>query len=439
MSVETCLPIEDKGLEQTFVLRGTSHVGTSLIPKETADGHIKEGSHHRIVEVAGIPRVVGALGLRVVVGNVVFRHALLTFPGTRQREACLAVHQFQVLALTYETTFTSRVKDAHGDKVAPCLNQSAGDDILTFVVPTIGGSHTFTVPIGHILVVDFPQTKFHVVASPVGRHIDDTAEPHNAIPAREFVRTPSHGLLHCLPVCIAEVGGSPQGTFGVSRFQPLVDAKHASLPGSVFFLEESIYLTLVETRGGNARKVFFETCHTAQAFVAHPGFGRCSAPRTVDHTYGDSQFLRYLACKEIGSCRETFRHFGRAHSPPIGVTIRHLGLRRVSHFLLHLEEAYQGMIGILHLLLPVAHRSPVAVQGHLHIRLSAAKPHLARHHVVQHHLLTVVEGQGIGTSSLRNTKVKQEDTCLFVCLDFRGLVVPRGCNLHRSTLLCGAL
>ena len=106
----------------------------------------------------------------------------------------------------------------------------------------------------------------------------------------------------------------------------------------------------------------------------------------------------------------------------------------MSHDFLHLEQANERMIGVGHLLFVVLHLAP-AFDGHFHVRLTAAEPYLAAHHILEDELLAVVERERVGTSSRGYIEVKLEGSSHLVGNGFHGFLVPRSRNLHGSAFL----
>ena len=131
---------------------------------------------------------------------------------------------------------------------------------------------------------------------------------------------------------------------------------------------------------------------------ADPRLGRRAAPRRVNDADGDAQMLPQLAGIEVGQGREIRHRRGRALLPSVKVRLRFVGWRE-RRVALYLIEANFGVVGRGGLLLAVQHVAP-AEDGHLHVALARAEPHLAAEHVRELQLAVAV-GKGHCVRSAR--------------------------------------
>ena len=125
-----------------------------------------------------------------------------------------------------------------------------------------------------------------------------------------------------------------------------------------------------------------------------PNFGRSAAPVAVDEAHGHAQLLAELLAEEISDRAKMDHLVGRTHHP----AGRQVILRSLGGGLGNVEEPDHGVRGLRGLLLALAQS---LVARPLHVALTAANPHLAHHHVLEHEFMGGLDPNGVRPPGLR--------------------------------------
>ena len=166
----------------------------------------------------------------------------------------------------------------------------------------------------------------------------------------------------------------------------------------------------------------------------HPSLNGRATPVRGNQTNGDVEHLVEHTAKEVARSAKLGNRCGRRGFPHTLGVIQRLfrgGAGNGEHTNLGpfvclgniLSRTLYGLVN-------------KATHGHLHITLAHADPNLTQEDVVQHHLLAIADGDGVGATCVDGCHLNGP-LAIFVGSGLVGLVVPRGFDGHllrRSSL-----
>ena len=166
-----------------------------------------------------------------------------------------------------------------------------------------------------------------------------------------------------------------------------------------------------------------------QRLARGPALDAAAAPRTVDDPDRDIQRPREHFGEEIGRGAAPRGGSRREFVPGARNTL----LRRIALRIGHLQEADAAALRIGAgdgLVATLDQTVPIAAERHVHIALTAAKPHLADQHVVQHPLVATRNGDPLRLVTTGGSFQRHLPAAFPVAFR-RGFRAPRGHDFHR--------
>ena len=119
-------PVGNKPAEQRGILLGAAHVGTSLVPQHTFDGHGDYGAHHGIVKHGGERRPRGRDGLA---GQLAEIGKDLILPAACQRHGVATARHGHVAGVAADAALALIIGHAHRHDGSAALDHAARHDV----------------------------------------------------------------------------------------------------------------------------------------------------------------------------------------------------------------------------------------------------------------------------------------------------------------------